>query len=57
MRRYFTLPFSHLHNIILTHLNKQFLMLLNDDIPACFLSLFNYLVFNLPVKEKIIKSF
>lgn len=43
----FYLPLSHFHNFILTHLHKQFLMPLNDALPARFLCLFNYLVFNL----------
>lgn len=28
-------------------------MLLNDDVPACFLSLFHYLVFDLRASEKM----
>lgn len=41
------LPFGDLNNLVLTHLDEQFRMLLNDVVPARFLGLRNQIVFNL----------
>lgn len=41
------LPPGHFHNLSLAHLDKDFLMFLDDISPACFLSLLDDSIFDL----------